>query len=106
MAVQDVKTPLRWDRLDPKRTLVQSDTPLPKREVDVEGTLERDGTITLKADGETIATGKADSGLSIYPAGILEAGQYTYDKYPPMGDYEKSESFPGSVHDIRVVFAE
>ncbi|MFW6286314.1 MAG: sulfatase [Candidatus Sumerlaeota bacterium] len=106
MSVQDVETPLRWDRLDPKRTVVESQTPLPERKVDVEGKLERDGTITLKVDGETVATGKAESALSIYPTGLLEAGQYSYDKYPPMGDYEKIETFPGAIEDILVVFAE
>ncbi len=105
MSVQNVETPLRWDRLEPKRTVVESGRRVPDHEVEVEGRLERDGTIMLMVDGEIVARGHADSALSTYPAGLLEAGQYSYDKYPPIGDYQSIETFPGEIKDIQVAFA-
>jgi arylsulfatase A-like enzyme len=104
LAVMDVPQPLRWDRLEPARTIVEAFDPLPDRAVGVEGKLEVDGTITLSVDGEVVATGRAPGPLSIHPTGLLEAGQYTRTKYQPAGDYRYSDAFPGELERVRVEF--
>ncbi len=104
MAVMDVPVPLRWDRLDPAHTVVQADTPLPHSPVAIRGTLGEDGTVLLEVGGAVVATGHADGALSIYPAGILEAGQFTQTRYPAVGKASPSAAFPGSIEDIRVSF--
>ncbi len=106
LAVMDVPQPLRWDHLEPTRTIVEAFEPLPNRAVGVEGRLASDGTITLSVDGEVVATGRAPGPLSIHPAGLLEAGQYTQTKYPPAGDYHYSDAFPGELARIRVEFGD
>ncbi len=104
MAVADVRRPLRWNDLELQRTVVRADQPLGTDWAEVEGLLDVDGTITLRVDGAVVATGRAAGPLSIHPAGLLEAGRYQKQKYPPMGDYAPSEAFPGQLRDLRVEF--
>jgi len=106
MAVMDVPQPLRWDTLEPQRTIVTSDDPLPDREVAVEGVLGADGSITLRFDGDVVGRGTATGPLSIYPAGRLEAGHYTGTKYPAIGEYAEQERFPGTLSDVSVRFGQ
>ncbi len=106
MAVMDVPGSLRWDNLETRTTVVRADEPLPEGLVQVEGCLETDGTITLKVDDAIVGTGRADGPLSIYPAGLLEAGCYTRTHYPAIGGYAPQEEFPGVLRDIRVEFGQ
>jgi hypothetical protein len=85
---------------------VTSDTELPDKETRVEGVLETDGTITLKIDDKIVATGKTDSALSVYPAGVVETGKYTKENYPAIGDYETIETFPGTLGEVLITFGE
>ncbi len=105
MGVRDVRTPLRWDRLQATTTIARSDRPLPESLVAVEGCLDVDGTITLKVDGEPAGAGKAAGPLSVYPSGLLEAGRYTQTGFPPIGDYAEQKDFPGAVQNITVSFS-
>lgn len=107
MGVTEVPTPLRWDRLDTKTTIARSDAPLPEGEIEVEGIWDRDGAITLKADGQIIGSAKADTGLAIYPTGRIECGFYKYQPpgiFPLQGDAPESDEFPGTLADVQVCF--
>lgn len=104
LGVAEVETPLRWDRLDQIRTVVEADTALPEGVVAVEGVWAADGSITLKVDDRIVGSGRANGPLPIYPTGLLEAGGYRQDKYPPIGDYGPIEEFPGSLRDLHIEF--
>ncbi len=108
MGVTEVPTPLRWDRLDTKTTIARSDAPLPEGEIEVEGVWDRDGTITLKADGQVIGSAKSDTGLAIYPVGRIECGFYAYKIlgiFPPQGDVPESDKFAGNLQTVEVFFS-
>lgn len=83
-----------------------SNDPLPDREVAVEGVLGADGSTTLRVDGEVAGRGATRGPLSIYPAGLLEAGCYTHTKYPAIGEYAEQDRFPGQLSGITVRFGE
>jgi arylsulfatase A-like enzyme len=106
MGVMDLETPLCWDNLEANTTVVESQRSLPDGLVQVEARLDADGTVKLRMDGEVAGTGRAGGPLSIYPCGMLEAGCYTRENYPAIGDYELTEEFPGSLKDISVSFGD
>jgi len=106
MAVADVETQLRWDRLELRETIVRSEKVLPNRQVKVEGILDKNGSVTLSVDGEIVGKGKREHALSVYPAGILNAGTLPSSGFLPVGDAALSETFPGVIQDIRVEFGD
>jgi iduronate 2-sulfatase len=105
-AVMDVPQPLRWDTLEPRRTAIVSGEPVPEGSFDAWARLETDGAMSIAVDGRIVATGTAPGPLSIYPAGLLEAGCYRENRYPAVGDYGPSEEFPGALSGVRVLFGE
>ncbi len=104
LAVMDVPTPLRWDRLDGRRTVLEAETPLPDEAVHVEGVWEADGTLVLRVADRELARGVAPGPLPIYPAGVLEAGRFSHDEYEPIGPVEPADHFPGTLRQIRISF--
>jgi arylsulfatase A-like enzyme len=106
MAVGDVETPLRWDRLELRETIVRSETPLPREQVEVEGVLEKDGSIVILVDGAIVGRGKREHALSVYPAGLLNVGKVGGNGFVPVGDVQRSESFPGVLSNVRVAFGD
>ena len=109
MAVMDVPKPLNWNTLEPKRTIVSADAPLPEGWLKVEGRLGVDGTITLRVNGQVVATGRASGPLSIHPAGEMRLGQHpTVGKkrlgYPPVGDFIEPFKFQGRIREVMVRF--
>ena len=106
MGIASVREPLQWDKLDPWIANIQADTRLEPDWFQLEGVIEADGRMQLKIDGETVATGQAPGALAVYPAGLLEVGQYTQDRYPSVGNLERCDEFPGRVEDVRVDYGE
>ncbi|MFW6286768.1 MAG: hypothetical protein ACOC29_02380, partial [Candidatus Sumerlaeota bacterium] len=104
MAVTEVPTPLRWDQLDTQTTIARSADALPDGEIEVEGVWDRDGAITLKADGQVVGSAKSDTGLAIYPTGRLDCGFKETGNFPTQGDAPESDAFPGTVNHVHVLF--
>lgn len=103
LSVLDVPTPLDWDTLDPHRTTVVSDRPLPTGEaIEVSAILAADGEVVLSLGGREIGRGKART-LSMHPVGQLTTGEATKD-YPPAGQYKAPHQFGGALRSVVVTF--
>ncbi len=110
MAVMDVPKPLNWNTLEPKRTIVKSDQPLPRDWSNVEGRLGTDGAMTLRVNGQLVASGLAGGPLSIHPAGEMQLGQHPVVGkrkigYPPAGDFIEPFKFQGQIREAVIRFS-
>lgn len=99
--LMDVPDDFDWDTLDPTRTTILSEQPLPTgSEIEVEAYLAEDGEVTLTLDGTVVGTGQAKT-LAMDPVGQLKVGE-AVTNYPPAGDYQPPHEFPGDLISVFV----
>jgi len=105
-AVMDPPTPLHWRHLTPRRSLIRDNRCLPPGTHRVVAQWRADGELLLSLDDQMVARGRHHGPLSIYPTGLLEAGQWLGPKgdstWPAIGLEQPCAAFPGSLQELRV----
>ena len=92
-------------RLWNEDTIVQAEEELPDGEVVLEGILTKDGHITLKMNGKTVATGKADSSLPVRDGRQEVVAPYIHvgvghEWGKAIGDYNHEADFSGKISEV------
>ena len=82
------------------RSVTVSTKELPKGSFQFEARLGRDGTMTLATNGKVAATGKAAGSIPTQPKEDFCLG---FDNGRPVGDYDGSPLFRGTISQLKVV---
>jgi arylsulfatase len=86
-------------RLGEITTAMAKDALPPQAPVKLHATLAKDGTITLSAQGKTLATAKAEGCLTKMPVDGLQVGR---DAAGAVGDYTSPFPFAGEVGGVKI----